>query len=207
VSQEAIQESINRGFCTIEHIFTMQNYGVLECLYNLFSQIELNEVIEIGTHSGGFTTMLSLAREKASKTFNITTYDIKHVDHIDEMSKKFNFNVIKEGIFKENFELSDFSKELFSKSKKCIFVDGGNKPVEFEQLSRYLLPGDIIGAHDYCKNSEVYEENKRNMKVWQWMEIQDSDVSEISEKYNLQQLPFKLSEQFENVAWLLKIKN
>jgi 23S rRNA U2552 (ribose-2'-O)-methylase RlmE/FtsJ len=205
MSKELIQDSINRGFCTINHIFTMQNYGVQECLYELFKELDIDNVIEVGTHSGGFTTMISMAREKANKHFNIYTYDIQHVDHIDEISKIYNFNVIKSCVFKaiQNDSITD---SIFNKSRKVIFVDGGNKKIEFNLLAKYLLPGDIIAAHDYCKDSKIYEENLKNKKVWQWMEVQESDVIDTINAYNLVNLPSNLSEKFEDVAWLIKAK-
>jgi tRNA A58 N-methylase Trm61 len=205
MSQELIDDSIHRGFCTIKYIFTMQNYGVQECLYELFSNLNVNNVIEVGTHSGGFTTMLSLAREKANKNFNIYTYDLQHVHHIDEISEKYNFKVFKCGIF-EGIENDDTTKNIFNNPNKIIFVDGGNKKLEFNSLAKYLLPGDIIAAHDYCKNSKVFEENQKNKKVWQWMEVQESDVIDTINKYNLVDLPHDLTRKFEEVAWLIKAK-
>jgi len=205
MSQELIDDSIHRGFCTIKYIFTMQNYGVQECLYELFKEFDIDNIVEVGTHSGGFTTMLSLAREKANKNFNIYTYDLQHVHHIDEISKLYNFQVFKSCIF-QAIQNDITTQSVFSKSKKVIFVDGGNKKVEFNTLAKYLLPGDIIAAHDYCKDSKTFDENQKNKKVWQWMEVQEADVIDTINTHNLVDLPYDLTKKFEEVAWLIKVK-
>ena len=183
----------------------MQNYGVQECLYELFKEFDIDNVIEVGTHSGGFTTMLSLAREKANKHFNIYTYDLQHVHHIEEISKLYNFQFFTSCIF-QAIQNDTTTQNVFSKSKKVIFVDGGNKKVEFNALAKYLLPGDIIAAHDYCKDSKTFDENQKNKKVWQWMEVQESDVIDTINAYNLVDLPYDLTKKFEEVAWLIKVK-
>ena len=58
-------------------------------------------------------------------------------------------------------------------------------------------------AHDYAANLEVFENNIKG-KVWNWMEIQDSDIDDCCAKFNL--IPLN-QEEFTNVAWVCKIKN
>ena len=57
-------------------------------------------------------------------------------------------------------------------------------------------------AHDYASTSEYFKENIY-MKFWNWHEIQDSDIQESVEKYNLESF---MQEQFTSAVWVCKIK-
>jgi len=70
-------------------------------------------------------------------------------------------------------------------------------------LSNYLKVGDFILAHDYAENKENFEE-KIKLKIWNWHEIQFSDIKEACEKNNLDNFQ---KEIFENVVWTCRIKN
>lgn len=52
-------------------------------------------------------------------------------------------------------------------------------------------------AHDYAPNTEYFEQYMRN-KIWNWHEIQDSDIIDSCEKYGLK--PY-MREEFLSVAW------
>ena len=52
-------------------------------------------------------------------------------------------------------------------------------------------------AHDYSPNLEYFEQKMKD-KIWNWMEINDNDIYEVSTKYNL--TPFQ-QELLLNIAW------
>ena len=58
-------------------------------------------------------------------------------------------------------------------------------------------------AHDYSPSTEYFEEHINN-KIWNWHEIQDSDIQESVSEYSLE--PF-MQEDFQQVVWVCKIKN
>jgi len=66
---------------------------------------------------------------------------------------------------------------------------------------------DVFDFINFTVKTEVVEfikhESKINGKVWNWHEIQDSDISEASDKNNL--LIYN-KETFENVAWTCRVK-
>jgi hypothetical protein len=78
-----------------------------------------------------------------------------------------------------------------------ILCDGGCKVCEVNVLSKYLKDGDIIMAHDYAPNVEYFEEHMKD-KIWNWMEIQDSDIQQSIDKYNINNY---MQEDFRGVAW------
>jgi hypothetical protein len=57
-------------------------------------------------------------------------------------------------------------------------------------------------AHDYVPNEEIFERSVKN-KIWDWMEIQLSDVEQSCYDNNLESY---MSEEFLDVVWLCKRK-
>jgi hypothetical protein len=80
--------------------------------------------------------------------------------------------------------------------------DGGNTAKEFDTYCTYLKLGDIIMAHDYAPNIEVFNSKYKN-KIWNWMEIQDKDIESSVKKYKLKDYYKK----FEDIAWVCKSKS
>ena len=58
-------------------------------------------------------------------------------------------------------------------------------------------------AHDYASNKNNFKEEVKD-KIWNWFEIQDSDVQLVMNEYNI--VKSKYYEQFSSVAWLQCIK-
>jgi hypothetical protein len=83
-----------------------------------------------------------------------------------------------------------------------ILCDGGSKKNEFRLISPLLKNGDVIMAHDYSPNNLFFEDKMKN-KYWNWMEIQDSDISNSCEGNNLLEFMF---DEFITVGWVCKIK-
>ena len=83
-----------------------------------------------------------------------------------------------------------------------VLCDGGNKVGEFNLLSNYIKEGDFIMAHDYADNRENFDTNF-NRKIWNWHEIQDSDINESCLRNNLKSYN---KEIFDSVVWVCKTK-
>ncbi len=62
-----------------------------------------------------------------------------------------------------------------------IFCDGGNKPAEVKAVVRIAKPGDIVLAHDYSTNRQVFNTEIRGRR-WNWCEITDADLPAIGIK-------------------------
>ena len=69
-------------------------------------------------------------------------------------------------------------------------------------LSGFLKSGDVIMAHDYCCNTDEFFKNFKD-KIWNWLEIQDSDIEEAVEKNKLKSF---MATDFAKVVWVCKIK-
>jgi cephalosporin hydroxylase len=180
-----------------------QNPYAYEAFYNFLNTIKPARILEIGTAMGGFTMFLKLICNDLNLNTYILTYDI-HGRHEYELLKTNNIDVRIENVFNGNY--SEVKQEIIDyiqqEGKTLVLCDGGYKIGEFNLLSQYIKTGDIIMAHDYASNLKDFEENI-NMKLWNWHEIQDSDIQGSVEKYNLE--PF-MQEQFTQAVWVCKIK-
>jgi cephalosporin hydroxylase len=189
---------------------TLQHEDIATHLKVLFKTIKPSQVLEIGTSYGGLTLLVrDLLDEVGLEDADFRSYDVIETNrfHLEEAIKngsKIDFRI--KNIFNHQYselvETDEIKELLHRPGPSIIMCDGGSKKNEFRILSPFLKPGDIIMAHDYSPSPEYFEEHISN-KVWNWHEIQDSDIQESVEQYNLE--PF-MQEEFQKVVWVCKIK-
>ena len=198
------------GWYPYKETTILQHKDIAIPLKTLFETIKPSQVLEIGTSHGGLTLLIrDLLDEVGLKESDFRTYDVLDINRywLDEAIKngaKIDLRI--KNIFNHQYDALievDEIKELISRSGPTIVMcDGGSKKNEFKILSPFLKSGDIIMAHDYASNSAYFEEHINN-KIWNWHEIQDSDIQESVEKYNLE--PY-MHDEFQKVVWVCKIK-
>lgn len=179
-----------------------QRPEVLDTFIKLINTMSPKYIVEIGTFAGGLSLLLNDITTIIHS--NILTYDINKQEWLIEHVKKHNLlrlKVYTKNIFNSSYDsILDLEMlDLFKNTDDPILVlcDGGNKKGEFNALAQYLKSGDIIMAHDYAPNAEYFEQHMKN-KIWNWHEIQDSDIIDSCEKYGLK--PY-MREEFLSVAW------
>ena len=84
-----------------------------------------------------------------------------------------------------------------------MLCDGGDKPKEFNIFGEHLTSGSYIMAHDYASDKDNFENEIRG-KVWNWLEIQDSDIQETMDESNI--VKSEYYDGFSSVAWVSCIK-
>jgi hypothetical protein len=191
-------------------LYILQNHEIYEPFKKLFENKKPKRIIEIGTEYGGFTLFIKNVLEFLDiEDFKIRTYDIKETalsnhNELDDKIEILNKNIFSEipivSLKKE--EIDDIKNFLSKNGVNLILCDGVDKQGEFRVLSELLKSGDIIMAHDYAENETVFNEKIKG-KIWNWMEIQESDIKEASIKNDLE---FFMKDEFEKVAWVCKIK-
>lgn len=189
---------------------TLQHEDIATPLKKLFETIKPSQVLEIGTSYGGLTLLVrDLLDEVGLKNTDFRSYDVMETNrfHLEEAIKngsKIDFRIknIFNYPYSELVEVDEIKELLHIPGPSIIMCDGGSKKNEFKILSPFLRPGDIIMAHDYSPSSEYFETHINN-KVWNWHEIQDSDIQESVDQYTLE--PF-MQEEFQKVVWVCKIK-
>ena len=169
-------------------IFSQQNKNFYPAFEKLFTQENIARVLEIGTATGGF---IRAVRDLTNA--EIVTYDIKETKHKETLEEN-NITVKVQSAF-DDF---DFIEEYISAENQVLVIcDGGDKPKEFEMFSRLLKPGDIIMAHDYSRDEELYRVYIKH-NVWRWCEIQYKDIALAVAEQNLEPV---LTEEFQEAAW------
>jgi cephalosporin hydroxylase len=200
------------GFHAYKNATILQHDDIQNKLKDLFSQKTPSQVLEIGTAAGGLSLMIRETLDEIGlNNSQFRTYDVFDTNRpelkaIIETGAKVDLRI--KNIFNHAYSdlLDECVEEIQSfiqqEGTTIVMCDGGSKKNEFNILSRFLKPGDIIMAHDYSPTSEYFEEHINN-KIWNWHEIQDSDIQESVSKHNLE--PF-MQEDFQQVVWVCKIK-
>jgi hypothetical protein len=195
------------GHFIYNNLAISQNPQIFNPLNELIVKVKPSRILEIGTSQGGLTSMIRDILDNNNLTFsNLTTYDIYEPvflqNHINSTNQEITIKV--ETLFCSQYKLfknEDVKKEIKSYIQKdgvtIVMCDGGNKSSEFNLFSDLLKTQDIIMAHDYAPSKEYFEEYMTD-KIWNWHEIQDSDIRDSIMNNNLQ--PY-MREEFLNVAW------
>jgi hypothetical protein len=193
----------NDSISTYDGWGAQQNPNVFEVFHNFLYKIKPKRILEIGTSIGGLTYFLNYTCKKIGFDCHILSYDIYEQSWYEDMIKN-GIDVRVENVFNSNYtsvkdEVIHFIQQ---DGTTLILCDGGSKIHEFNLLSNYLKKGDLIMAHDYAENRIVFERDIY-MKIWNWFEISDNDISDACLRNNL--LSYD-KEIFDKVVWVCKIK-
>ena len=188
----------NDSLSSYKHHACQQNHNAYERFVFMLNDIRPKQILEIGTALGGFTAFLLDVIKDTNLECKIRSYDIHYNSWYEDLKNQ-GVDIRIENIFQNNWssvpdEVVDYIK---SDGVSLILCDGGSKKDEFRVLSKYLKINDIIMTHDYAPNREYFEEHMKN-KIWNWHEIQDSDIIESCQLNGLE--PF-MKEEFLSVAW------
>lgn len=201
---------VNGGF-PYGYLFMSQHENTPQVFLELLEIIRPYRILEIGTFHGGLTLMLRDTLDNLGLSGSvIRTYDINDQEFLKPLVKDRLVEVYTKNIFdKEYKNFVDYhaEKEItrFIQQDGCTLVlcDGGCKKCEYNILAPLLKNQDVIMAHDYCPNKDYFNQHMKD-KIWDWCEIEDSDIREISEKCNL--MPFH-QEKLLTIGWNCRIKN
>lgn len=158
-------------------------------------------IIELGTSFGGLTYILSDLLKENNLNCKIHTFDFSYKNYVEDslIERGCTYHVLDERdeIYKETVVnlLTNYGKAL-------LLCDGGNKKEEFNRYSEYLKLNDVIMAHDYSHNVNVFENEIKN-KYWNWFEINFLDIEETTKKYKLIEYS-KVS--FKEAVWACFVK-
>jgi cephalosporin hydroxylase len=195
-----------KGHFIYKNLIISQHESIGSVFDKLIKQIKPKRILEIGTADGGLTLMLKdLLNDNGLNNSIIRTYDIleqtnlknKNVNGIEIITKSpFNYPY-------SDLEYPDEIKEFVqSEGTTLVLCDGGFKINEFILISQFLKVGDVIMAHDYAHDSDVFKKEIEN-KIWNWHEIQYSDISNACEINNLESY---MLDEFKQVVWVCKMK-
>lgn len=201
---------VNGGFA-YGYLFMSQHPDAPKTFLELLDIVRPSRILEIGTFHGGLTIMLRDALDNLGLSGSIIrTYDILNQEFLKPLVKDRLVEVVTKNIFNDSY--TDFINEnakneiqsfIQQDGVTLVLCDGGCKKCEYNLLAPVLKNQDIIMAHDYCPNKEYFNSIMKD-KVWDWCEIEDEDIKEVSELCNL--TPF-YQDKLLTIAWNCRIKN
>ena len=169
-------------------IFTQQNKNFYPAFEKLIAQENIVRVLEIGTATGGF---IRAVRDLTDA--EIITYDVLETKHKTTLEEN-NISVNVKSVFEDYDVVEDY---ISGKGQVLVLCDGGNKIKEFDVFSKLLKSGDIIMAHDYSRDEDLFQAYIKN-HVWRWCEIQYKDIAMAVDANNLEPV---LTEDFQEAVW------
>lgn len=175
--------------CEINGLKMSQNLIAVSAWMLAIMQEKPAIVIEIGTGSGGFSSLLS---------HTISVYGGKLITmDTSSVISCFQMHGRVDRFFEcDCFKVDGFIRARMGDAGKCFLLcDGGNKEKEWNTFAPFLKPGDVIGVHDWINPSV----ENFCPDYWSWSEVNLS---------NLDWHGFELfmPEWFDKSAWFVRQK-
>ena len=202
-----INGNIIVGACEYESVLAMQHHEAFSVFEKLLDTVKPSRVIEIGTSHGGLVLFIRHYLNKIGLSDSkIRTFDINRFPSHSRLLQEHNLEIVYDNIFSIDYTTLENSKPILDflsdSGTNVVICDGGSKINEFNILSNYINPGDIILAHDYADNLSFFQKHIMNQR-WAWLEIQESDIKDSCLKNNLVDF---MKEDFNKVVWVCKQK-
>ena len=169
-------------------IISQQHKNFYPAFEKLFAQENIVRVLEIGTANGGF---IRAVRDLTDA--EIITYDILETNHKATLEEN-NITVNVKSVFDDFDAVEEY---ISGKGQVLVLCDGGDKRYEFHVFSKMLKTGDIIMAHDYSYDEDLFQAYIKN-HVWRWCQLQYKDIAFAVETQNLEPV---LTEEFQEAVW------
>ena len=189
------------GHTSYEGLTVQQHKDVFKVFDEFLADIKPARILEIGTAGGGLTLFL---RHNLPDT-PILTFEVFDRDYYQRL-KDNNIEVRIENIFNHAYSALEKPEAIESFIQQegitLVLCDGGHKIGEFNSIAPLLKKGDFIMAHDYIAEWSDFENNYKG-KIWDWCEIEEKYISEVSEEQNLVHYN---QENFSKVVWVCKTK-
>lgn len=187
------------------YLFISQHRDSPKVFSELLELVRPARILEIGTFHGGLTLLLRDILDEIGLVDNIIrTYDIHEQEFLKPLVIDRKVEVVTKNLFNNDYSdwnTDDDKNEIDSLIRQdgvsLVLCDGGCKKCEFNLLAPLLKKDDIIMAHDYAPDNEYFEKYMKD-KIWNWHEIQDSDIIDISENCKIQSF---YQEMLQNIAW------
>lgn len=188
-------------------LFIAQHSDIYDVFTELISLIKPKRVLEIGTMHGGLTLMIRDILDSINlSTSIIRTYDINNQEFLKPLVINKQVEVFTQNLFNNNYSdwLNEISKQeiynyIQQDGTSMVLCDGGCKKCEVNLINSLLKNQDIIMAHDYAPNENYFNKFIKG-KIWDWMEIQDSDIDDPDSLISYHQ------QLCQSVAWMCRQK-
>lgn len=194
------------GATSYKGLTAQQHDDAIKIFENFLTEIRPSRVLEIGTAGGGFILAIrDILNNIGLESSPIKTFDVYECNWYNVLREN-NIEVNIENIFDHSYFNLEKPERIVpfiqEEGTTLVLCDGGFKIGEFNSITPYLKVGDFIMAHDYSSDLNYFNEHINN-KIWNWCEIKDSDIDEVSNFHNLIKYD---SETFQKVVWTCRKK-
>lgn len=155
---------------------------------------DFQNIVEIGTHRGGFTLLLNSFKSSKAR---LTSFEINKENIDSRILENYSLDISIGNCFTSPTK-EKIIKEIANEGKTLLLCDGGRKNEEFNTFAYYLKQGDVIMLHDYSHSSEMWN---KYAKLAKWRFAPESSYTGIKNTVadlNLQQYEY---EKFCSVFW------
>ena len=194
-------EKLITGQVQLEQYTMLQAENAISVFQEFFGRVKnVVRIVELGTHTGGFT--VCLRKMAAPKTLQeYITLDVADYREYKADFEELNIDFRQGDTFNESV-LRVLASEVAKPGRTVVLCDNGNKVLEFNLFATYLKPGDFIFAHDYAHSREYFETHIKN-KIRNWLEIEYQDIEAAAKQNGL--YPF-MQPEFQKVVWACFMK-
>jgi cephalosporin hydroxylase len=194
------------GAIVYKNYMAMQHANAFNVFRDFITEIKPSRILEIGTAAGGLTVALrDILNDLGLHNVPVKSFDVNTCSWHDSIREQ-NVEIIIENIFNQGYteivKPESIIPFIQGEGVTLVLCDGGYKIGEFNLIAPHIKVGDFIFAHDYVDTIENFNENYKD-KIWNWCEVEERNISEISEKCNLVDYN---KEKFNSVVWVCKKK-
>lgn len=199
-----VPDEARTGVSTYLDLTMMQNRYAIPAFRSLFQLLHdtgrpVARIVEIGTGPGGLSALLHTYCTAADADF--LTYD-RYQSVADNPALRALGIKPRVKDVEHPFVLAEIAREVQKEGLTILACDGPDKAAEVKALTPYLKAGDIVMAHDYARDRELFEQQIKS-RLWSWCEITDADFAELDEAYDLEPL---LEQAFAPAVWSCRLK-
>lgn len=195
-----------KGHTSYKGFTAQQHDNFYPIIKDFLEKVKPSRILEIGTAGGGFILAVrEILNEMGLNDVPVRTFDVIDHPYYNNLRES-NIEVNIENIFDHSYLNLEKPERIIpyiqEEGTTVVFCDGGHKIGEFNTIAPHIKKGDYILAHDYVDTWENYQQNYKE-KIWDWCEVEEKYISEISIKENLE---FFNKEEFDKIVWVCKIK-
>jgi len=156
----------------------------LNVLNMILGYVQPKKILEFGTYYGLVTLLFSdWAYENGAQVLSLD-----NTDYVDQRNKKKFDSLPVEFLLGSEYDQLKVIPRLidFVETDETLFIycDGGNKPQEFFQWSRFLKPRDCIACHDYVRSKEQL----KALRATEFEHVGESLAARTMKRYGLEPL-------------------
>ena len=191
-----------RGMTEYKEFVAYQHDNFCDPFRKFLPEINPKRIIEVGTTDGGVVAAVQHIMKTFTNDFVIRTYDIVPSRFAKNLKDR-GIDARVENLFTPDYKnwnpekIDELREFVNQEGTTLVLCDGGDKVNEVRLFSDIFKKNDFIMCHDYAESVQYFDIHLRD-KIWNWMNINGSEIQESIEKHKL--VPY-MKDEFQAVVW------